>query len=319
MKIRCYIVLMLSLLPGGFAFASVCKPASSCEANTVASFNEQPAKRVVALNWSAAEILLSLDVIPVGVTSIKGYKKWQSNTPVMPDSVVELGRREEPSLDLLSQLNPDLIIGYQFRHQRLAPLLSEIAPTYIYQQYGDITQPEFRYFTQQQQVLLDVAARVGKTQQAQQLLAQMEQNLVDNRARLEQAGLAGKGLVLGKFVGMGYGLRVFGQTALVASVSEQLGLRYDWHAVLPGKDFTHLQLTQLADIETDFMVLVADESNIGARMTKSPVWPFLPFVQQGKVVTVEPLWSFGGPISVMKMSDGITQALLRHQSNKEPK
>ena len=231
----------------------------------------QPALRVVALNWSAAEMLLSLNVTPVGVTDIKGYKKWQSNHPAMPDEVVELGRREEPSLTEIAALNPDLIIGYDFRHNRIRHLLEAIAPTYIYQQYPSLDQPDFSYFKQQQRVFLDIANLVDKVPAAQTWLQTMHQTLADNRALLAQHRVLKQRIAFGKFVGMGYGLRVFGQASLVASVSRELGLVYQWHAVLPGKDFTHLQLTQLPLIDVDKMLIVQDPTQLGERMTSSPV------------------------------------------------
>jgi len=49
--------------------------------------------RTVALNWSAAEMLLSLGIKPVGLTSINGYRKWQSNHPALPEGVAEVGNR----------------------------------------------------------------------------------------------------------------------------------------------------------------------------------------------------------------------------------
>jgi iron complex transport system substrate-binding protein len=103
---------------------------------------------------------------------------------------------------------------------------------------------------------------------------------------------------------------VFGQASLVASVSRELGLVYQWHAVLPGKDFTHLQLTQLPLIDVDKMLIVQDPTQLGERMTSSPVWQHLPFVAEQQLEYVAPLWSFGGPISVIRMADEITQAML---------
>lgn len=278
----------------------------------------KPALRVVALNWSAAEMLLSLGVVPVGVTDIKGYKRWQSNHPEMPDSVVELGRREEPSLAAIAALEPDLIVGYRFRHNRIKHLLDSIAPTYIYQQYPNLDQADFSYFKQQQQILQELAVLVNKAPQAQALLQQMHQVLAVNTALLAQQKLTKPSIAFGKFVGMGYGLRLFGQASLVATVANELGLNYQWHQVLPGKDFTHLQLAQLPQITVDRMILVQDPNQLGLRMVRSPVWQHLPFVANQQLVYVEPLWSFGGPISVMRMTNALTQALTSPATKTHP-
>ncbi len=33
-------------------------------------------RRIAALNWTQAEMLLSLGISPVGVTSVQGYRQW---------------------------------------------------------------------------------------------------------------------------------------------------------------------------------------------------------------------------------------------------
>ncbi|MFB9885866.1 ABC transporter substrate-binding protein [Balneatrix alpica] len=277
----------------------------------------QPPQRIAALNWTMAEMLLSLGVEPIGVTTIEGYRKWQTDHPPMPATVAELGRREEPNLQRLAELQPELILGYDFRHARLFEQLNEIAPTLLFQQYAKADQPHYSYYRQMHSMYRRLAQVLGKTDLAEQQLQTLEQQLQQTRDRLTAAGWRGKPVVFGKFVGMGYGLRVFAPQSLAASLLQQLGLDYAWQQALPGKDFTHLQLQHLPRLGEVTLILERTEEGEGMRMRSSPVWQQLPFVRAGQVLEIEPLWSFGGPVSAQRMLTALEQTLLGKESGHE--
>jgi len=253
---------------------------------------------------------LSLGIKPVAVTSKNGYRKWQSNHPEIPADVVDVGNRAFPSLPAVMKLKPDLIMGYPFRHARLFNDLNNIAPTLLLQQFSQFNQPDYRYMAQMRDNYLTLAERVGKLALAQQQLIEMDVELARLRDVLAAANITGKKLAYGKFVGMGYGLRVFTQQSLAASVAKQLGLDYQWNISLPGKDFTHLQLEQIKLLEDTALILVQETSGKGERMMTSPLWGQHEFVKNNDIYTVNPLWSFGGPVSVIRMARAFTQALL---------
>lgn len=272
--------------------------------------------RVVALNWTAAEMLLSLGIKPVAMTAKNGYRKWQSNHPAIPNDVLEVGNRAFPSLPTVLQQHPDLIIGYPFRHARLLAQLTDIAPTLLLQQFAHFEQTEYRYMQQMRKNYLTLAESVGKKALAELQLREMDSELQRLRLLLDAENLLGKKLLYGKFVGMGYGLRVFSEQSLAASVIKQLGLNYQWNIALPGKDFTHLQLEQIHLLQDSGLILVKESTGQGERMLTSPLWAEHPFVKNDDIYSVPPLWSFGGPVSAIRMARAFTKALLekRHAS-----
>ncbi|MGX9417716.1 ABC transporter substrate-binding protein [Vibrio sp. WJH972] len=273
----------------------------------------KPAKKVVALNWTVAEMLLTLDVVPLGVTEGNGYRKWQTNTPELPRSVTEVGRRQEPNLAVIAALKPDLIVGYEFRHRHILEALEKIAPTLLYQQFGDVSQPNFSYFDTSQRVFFAISKAVDEEAKAQSIVASMREKLSQLSHQLSQANLENLPVSFGKFVGMGYGLRMFSDRSLAGEIAQQLGLDYTWNSALPGKDFTHLQLEQLPALTNTHLILAGNQVD-SERMTTSPVWPHLPFMQQNNHSSVEPLFSFGGPLSSLKMAQAFTQSLLTWQA-----
>lgn len=270
----------------------------------------QSEPKVVALNWSAAEMLLSLGIQPQAVTSRNGYRKWQSNSPALPDDVVDVGNRAFPNFPLLMQLQPDLIVGYPFRHARISDDLNRIAPTLLLQQFGRVDQPQYRYMLQMRRNYLTLAQQLSKAELAQAQLDDMDVELARLKQQIVLAGLAGKAVAYGKFVGMGYGLRVFSTQSLAASVANEIGLDYAWDRHLPGKDFTHLQLEQIQLLEDTALILVKESQSKGERMTLSPLWAQHEFVQNDDIYYVPALWSFGGPVSVIRMARAFAATLL---------
>ncbi|WP_153765531.1 iron-siderophore ABC transporter substrate-binding protein [Endozoicomonas sp. OPT23] len=272
------------------------------------SFEKTPEK-VVALNWTQAEILLSLGIEPAGVTSIKGYKQWQSNNPPMPDGVAELGQRTEPGLEAIAAIKPDLILGYQWRHNRIYNELNSIAPTVLYRQYPS-TEDDRSYFARMQGIYTSVAGIFGKQQQAREKLNDLHEQLRLSREQIKKTGLSGQKVVVGKFVGMGLGLRVYGPLSMAGALVNELGLENGWTATLPGRDFTHVDLLKLSDIGQASLIIIGDTPEEAGSMLASPVWQSLPAVQENRIYYIPSLWSFGGPDSALRLTKALTEQLV---------
>ena len=84
--------------------------------------NPQPAlsaPRIVTLDWTIAETLMGMGVAPQAVAQLSAYHDWVAE-PALPDTVVDLGLRTQPNLELLADLQPDLIL--------ISPMFSNLAP-----------------------------------------------------------------------------------------------------------------------------------------------------------------------------------------------
>lgn len=275
-----------------------------------------PAQRVVALNWSAAEMLLTLGVTPVGVTTIKGYKKWQSNHPAMPDGVTDVGSRNQVNLEAIAKLNPDLIVGYPWRHKSSYDSLSRIAPTVLLHQYGSLGDDDFTYFEAMQTNFIILGKLVGKESLAIQKLQSMHQTLHSLKQQIRNSGLENKSVVVGKAIGMGLGVRAFGPSSLADSILNQLGLENGWPHNIVGRDFSHIQIRELAGLKQSHVIFVGGMGAESARLFESDLWSYLPFVVNKRLHEVPQLWSFGGPVSAERMATYFAQALLDHSQNK---
>ncbi len=75
--------------------------------------------RIVALEWLPVELLLALGIVPYGVADTINYRLWVSEPP-LPESVIDVGLRTEPNLELLTEMKPSFMVwsaGYVLRQK----------------------------------------------------------------------------------------------------------------------------------------------------------------------------------------------------------
>jgi iron complex transport system substrate-binding protein len=141
----------------------------------------QPQK-VVALSPHTLDLLLSLEVQPAGYASVINlYRKDRYNNPAqqipylgsqVTSKPINLGTRNQPSLERLTSLKPDLIIGGE-ASKSFYSVLSKIAPTLLWTNRTD----EGKW----QQSIRQLAKALGKEEKAQQVINNYEQQITAAR------------------------------------------------------------------------------------------------------------------------------------------
>jgi iron complex transport system substrate-binding protein len=130
------------------------------------------------------DILLSLDVQPVGFAEIEALQRSDYNNPAeqisylgsrVTSQPVNVGTRGEPSLELLVQLKPDLILGEIGPNRDEYALLSQIAPTLLFRGSGK---------NDWQQSIEVIAKALGRSEKAQQVIEEYNQRLAKVRTEL---------------------------------------------------------------------------------------------------------------------------------------
>lgn len=275
---------------------------------------DAPAERIVALEWTYVEDLLALGVQPVGVADPGGYETWVAVEPELGADATDVGTRQEPSLESIAALEPDLIIGVDFRHEPILDQLEAIAPTVLFNPYpapdGDLTQ-----FTEMTQTFTTIAAAVDRTDEAEQVLSDMEATFEDIAAELDEADLAGRGVALaqGFTAEEAPTIRMFTDNAMAIEIITRLGLVNAWPGEPEAYGFNTVDAETLTRIDDDafFLYVAQDDDNIftGA-LADNPVWQDLGFVQEDRVRALAPdTWLFGGPLSAEVVAQDIADAV----------
>jgi iron complex transport system substrate-binding protein len=269
-------------------------------------------KRVVVLEFMFAESLAALDLTPVGVVDPQFYPAWIGyDVPRFAHSA-NVGTRQQPSLEAIAQLKPDLIIGMSFRHASLFDALKRIAPTVLY----EFSPAGFKtdQLDQSLKVFDSIAAITGRSARGAEVKRQLQAKLAEDRQRLAAAGLTGQTFTLLQELGLTDRYWSFTANSMAGGVARQLGLSI-WPSQ-PTREGTAYVTTEqlLARPASDRVLLTSmsgPEEGLEAKFV-SPVWRHVPARRAGHVALIERnIWVFGGPISAGKLADAITATLLK--------
>ena len=131
---------------------------------------DKPATKIVALEWTYVEDLLAIGVTPVGVADIKGYDTWVTAGARVPEGVKDVGTRQEPSIEEIRALAPDLLITDEDRVAANRDALADIALLATYNYTKD---PEGQYASMRK-IVQQMGLATGKTTEAEQVLTDLD-------------------------------------------------------------------------------------------------------------------------------------------------
>lgn len=272
-------------------------------------------KRIVALEWLYAEDVLALGIQPVGIADIEGMNKWVNIPVEIGADVTDVGTRQEPNLEIIASLKPDLIIGLKSNLEGNYESYKNIAPTLVFDPYpaegqGDQYQEMISTFK-------TIADAMDKKDEAEKVLSNLDQTYAESKAKLEAAGMTDKPFTLA----MGYSnqnavtFRISTDNALAVKILEHIGLT---NAYKP-KQFEVYGFTT-ADVEAlpalqdaNFLHIIQESDNvIDNQLTNNPVWNGLNFVKENRVYALGgDMWPYGGPLSAQTMAQKTAELLTK--------
>ncbi|MFZ1874367.1 MAG: Fe(3+)-hydroxamate ABC transporter substrate-binding protein FhuD [Chania sp.] len=257
--------------------------------------------RIAALEWLPVELLIALGVMPLAVADIHNYNRWVEE-PLLPDSVIDVGQRTEPNLELLQQLNPSLILlskGYGPAPQKLR----SIGPT---MEFG-FNDGSGKPLTVARNSLQQLAQRLGLEARAEAHLQQFDAFLQDARGRLR--AYTQQPLLLFSLLDTRHAL-VIGQQSLFQEVMDRLGIENAW------QDETNFWGTSVVGIERlaavkNARAIYLDHGNQAMmdKVSGTPLWQALPLVRQNQLRPMPAVWFYGATLSAMRFCRLLEQAL----------
>ncbi|MBO0351147.1 iron-siderophore ABC transporter substrate-binding protein [Phormidium pseudopriestleyi FRX01] len=288
---------------------------SQTEVNSSLEFAETPT-RIVALEWVYVEDLLALGIQPVGVADIAGYHQFVQIEPQLADPVMDVGTRQEPSLEAIAQLEPDLIIGVNLRHEAIASTLSAIAPTLLFDPYP-APETGIRQLDEMEQTFLKIAEVVNAKAKGEAVLQQMRSKFEDAAQQLKGKQLAQTPFILGQFVSGAPQIRLFNNNAMAVQILQQLGLTNAWQGAVDPFGFNTAWIESLPPVENANFFYSAQENNPYFKQLKQNlIWKNLAFVKESRLYSIgSETWIFGGPLSAEVFVDKVVQALMANRED----
>jgi iron complex transport system substrate-binding protein len=258
--------------------------------------------RVVCLEWTAAELVLALGIIPLALSDVAGYREWVA-APALPASVLDLGSRGEPNKELVARLKPDLIVatrGYGIE----AAAFASFGPVF-----------ELEFFTgerppleQGRAELLRLGERLGRLDEARRVIAAADEAIASTARRT--ALLAGQRFCAVSMFEERH-LRIYGAGSLITEVTDRLGLANGWDRPTNNWGFSTIGFDQLARVGVARLIVLTPISRAAERMmSDSALWQALPCVRAGTPAMIPTVWPFGGLSAGARFAGLVADALV---------
>ncbi|MGI3209788.1 ABC transporter substrate-binding protein [Roseovarius tibetensis] len=264
---------------------------------------DAPPDRIATLSWVLTELVLELDIRPVGVADVAGYRQWVAR-PTLPDGIPDLGLRQEPNIERLADLDPDLILAAD-QQADIVPLLRRIAPVRVIDGF-DAAQDNARA---SRAAYLALARLTNREALARDRLAALDARIAAAGARVREHFGGEVPPILPIRLLNPESLRLHGANSMALAALDGMGLR---HAA-PGKasdwGFVQKRVEDLARHEQAIILQIgpfAEKYALAAR----PIWQFMPFIRAGRFAETRTVWTFGGVFSLGHLAEAFADALL---------
>lgn len=256
-------------------------------------------KRVVVLDTGELDSAMSLGVTPVGsVEAVEGLglPSYLEGT----GEIENVGTIEEPNLEKIATLNPDLILSSKLRHEQIYDQLSQIAPTVFTETTGVTWKENFKKH----------AEAMNRGDEAGRIMDDYERRIEDFKNtmgdRLSETEVSVVRFLPGE-------TRVYQKESFIGTVLEDAGLPRP-----PSQDVDDFAILNASEEEIPEMdgdaifvtIYGAREDSTKTKITSDPLWRKLEAVRQDRVYEVsDDLWMLGIGYTA---ADGALGDLTRH-------
>lgn len=263
-------------------------------------------QRVIVLEYSFADALFALDLQPVGYADdgVPAYLlKLLKATTAEP-----VGTRNEPNLELIARLKPDLIIADTTRHTTIYEQLKQIAPTVIFDSYRGSYETQIEIFEKMSQIFHKEELAAQVIADARQALADAQKLAVGHERNISVGVLAGTGFT------------AHSNASYMGTLLAGLGLPTTLEP-LEGKTQFLVDLEGIVTLKPEAIVVTCSPEDRGlwGEWTNKPVWQQLDAVKSQRVyVFNRDLWSKSrGLLSLhLVLRDAETSGLLAGESSR---
>lgn len=260
-------------------------------------------QRVVALSWSLAEQLIELGVTPVAIADPEGYRTWVVR-PGLPQEVAGVGLRQEPNLERIAELDPDVILASDDQ-LGFVPALERIAPVLHFDTFNEAHDNE----EAARRTLRELGRLFGREQVVEEKLAALDARLAGLREQV-QAHFDGDPpkVTVVRFVDEAR-VVVHGENAMPVHALHALGLETALELPPSKWGIAFRKTEQLGRID-EGLVLWIEPFPQAEDLFERPLWQAMPFVRQGRFHALPATWTYGGAMSVGYLAEVIAEALL---------
>ena len=253
---------------------------------------------------SLEEVTLG-DALALGVSSVGAstYDELANYLAEKSEDIEFLGDSEQPNLEKIYQLNPDLILGIELAAESIYPQLSQIAPTALGKWNGYPSWREYFNFVARVLNKEDKAKAVWKGYQRR--IKELKNALGDDLQDLE----------ISLAYTYGSEISMDAENSFAGSILADLGIRRPKSQAAIVDGVISLSEERLNELDADilFMSVYDEESEKTlANWQQKPLWNQLQVVKNKQVYLVNAsIWRAGDPLAANLVIDDLYKYLVK--------
>lgn len=257
-------------------------------------------ERVVVLDNGALDNALALGVMPIGAATVLDDGVFPSYLKDKAQNIASVGTIDQPNIERILVLKPDLILGNKGSHEAIYDKLSAIAPTVLVETLGVTWKANFE----------KQAEALGKEAEAKQLMDEYQSRIVLFQQRMGDQIRATKVSVIRSRPDK---LSLYLKQSFIGTILQDVGLprppAQDKDAF--AEDVT-LELLNNADADVIFWTHRDPSKSQLVEIMKNPLWSQLTAVKEGRVYEVShEIWISGlGITAVQHILDDLFNHLI---------
>ncbi|MGG0248669.1 Fe(3+) dicitrate ABC transporter substrate-binding protein [Peribacillus frigoritolerans] len=235
-------------------------------------------KKIVTLELSFVDSLNALGIKPIGISD-DNKKDMITKLVGQEMDYTSVGTREQPNLEVISSLQPDLIIADAERHKGIYKDLQKIAPTIVLKSRESTYQENLDSFK-------TIAKAVNKEDAAEKRLSEHEKTIKELKAKLT----VDSNMTVLPAVVRDTSFQAHTSSSYDGELLERMGLK---NAIQQKQPHAEMNLEQLVEIDPDVLLLANNEGKLLTDEWKdNPLWKDLKAVKNGQVYSVDrDLWT----------------------------
>ncbi|MGY1711752.1 ABC transporter substrate-binding protein [Geodermatophilus sp. SYSU D00758] len=258
-------------------------------------------ERVVVLDTGELDTALALGVTPVGAvrTAVSDeLPAYIEDAGADPADIANVGTIQEPNLEGIAALEPDLILSNVIRHEAIYDQLSAIAPTVMAEDIGE---------TWKENLLLAGEA-LGLQEEAERLLADHEERAAEVGALYGDP--AGTEVSMVRFTDP-TAIRLYGEGSFIGAVLADVGFARP-EVQRTAETFVEVGPEEIAQAGGDVVFWSSygpEGAGAAAEVTGGGLWQTIPAVQEGRAYEVsDDRWFLAiGPLGAGLVLDDLEQ------------
>ncbi|MVO98931.1 ABC transporter substrate-binding protein [Paenibacillus lutrae] len=280
---------------GGTATPGAGETASTVKIKHAMGESDVPAapKRVVILTNEGTEALLALGIKPVGAVKSFTGNPWYDHIKANMEGVTVVGDEQQPNLELIASLKPDLIIGNKMRQEKVYEQLKAIAPTVFSETLRGEWKNNFSLY----------ADALGKKSEGEKVIADFDKRIEDFKGKAGDK-LKEKVSVVRFMAGK---TRIYLEDTFTGIIFKQIGIA---RTPVKAKDTFVEEITKerVPEVDADRLFYFTYETGNGdgvkqeEAITQDPLWQNLNVVKNGKTQKVnDAIWNTAGGVKAANL------------------